>query len=268
MKNKIAFYFIAALSFICMPVYASTNLEVEALTPFNSLTPAKTMKVMALKKVEFENGIVFEDGTIITGDIIDVKQPKRAKLNASFKFQPTAYTYNGKTTKVLDSDFIAKYSEKKELDKGDLALTAATTAGNIFLKIPMLSQGVSMVKGMVKNEEGNILKSGAVQVYKDSPLSYVEEGKDVVINKEDVFVLKFKTHKAEDLDAPPQNNLTPAETPDKSESEQTSQTFIDVNTVSVPIIKEDEQTIQPIKSLHPDEVLLEVESSQKTAPVN
>lgn len=261
MKKKIIFLVITALFIISLPVKAATSVEVSAITPFNSLAPVKTMKVVSLQKVEFENGIVFEDGTVIEGEIIDVKQPKRAKLNASFKFQPTSYTYNGRTTKVLDPDFIAKYTEKKELNKGDLALSAATTAGNIFLKIPMLSQGVSMVKGMVKNPEDNRLKSGVVQVYKDSPLSYVEEGKDVVIHKEDVFYFKFKTHKAEDLDAP--NNVTPVEQTQNTNPAEPQGTVntIPVNTVTPPSA----ETVQKksIQTIHPDDVLREVELNSK-----
>lgn len=258
MKNNIFVSAMVFLSLTCTPVFAAVSVEVQALSNFNSLYPVKKMKIMSMEKVEFENGIVFENGTIVEGDIVEVKQPKRAKLNASFKFQPTSYTYNGKTVKVLDSDFIGKYKEKKPLDKGELALSAATTAGEFFLKIPMLSQGVSLAKGMIKNPEDNRLKSGVVQVYKDSPLSYVEEGKDIIIKKEDVFYLKFKTHEAEDLDAP--NNVTPVEVKEISNPavplvEQPSPETLEN---SEELIQKQEK-VENLKSAHPDEVLREVE---------
>lgn len=255
-KTAISFIFFA---FSFSPVFAAVSVEVEALSDFNSLYPVQKMKVMSMEKVEFENGIVFENGTIIEGDVIEVKQPKRAKLNASFKFQPTSYTYNGKTVKILDSEFVGKYKEKKDLNKGELALSAATTAGGFFLKIPLLSQGVSLVKGMVQNPEDNRFKSGVVQVYKDSPLSYVEEGKDIIIKKQDIFYLKFKTHEAEDLDAPP-NNVTPVE-----EKEISNTTPPDANSESKSIEQTQPDESQPaekvenLKSPHPDEVLREVE---------
>lgn len=255
-KTVISFIFFA---FSFSPVFAAVSVEVEALSDFNSLYPVQKMKVMSMEKVEFENGIVFENGTIIEGDVIEVKQPKRAKLNASFKFQPTSYTYNGKTVKILDSEFVGKYKEKKDLNKGELALSAATTAGGFFLKIPLLSQGVSLVKGMVQNPEDNRFKSGVVQVYKDSPLSYVEEGKDIIIKKQDIFYLKFKTHEAEDLDAPP-NNVTPVE-----EKEISNTTPPDANSESKSIEQTQPDESQPaekvenLKSPHPDEVLREVE---------
>ena len=132
MKNKFYLTLVLSFLFISMPAYAAKAVKVSALTEFNSLKPAETMQVITLERAEFKNGIVFEDGTVITGNIIDVKQPKRAKLNASFKFQPTSYTYNGKTEKITDPEFIAKYAEYKELDKASpLATSAATTAGGI-----------------------------------------------------------------------------------------------------------------------------------------
>ncbi len=199
MKKSLIFLFVLMVSF-AMPANAAQKVKVTALTPFNSLNPADKMKVLTLERVEFNNGIVFEDGTVVYGDIIEVKQPKRAKLNASFKFKPTSYMYNGKTYTVNDPDFIAKYVQYKELNKVEMATSAAATAGGIIFHIPLLSEGVSFVKGAIKNPDDNRFKSGAKQVYKDSIFSYVEEGKDVDIKENTMFILKFKSSDIEDLD--------------------------------------------------------------------
>lgn len=192
---------IATALLFATPAFAAQSLKVSALNDFKTTNPTKTMQVEALEHVEFKNGIIFENGTIINGQIIDVKQPKRGKRNASFKFKPTSYTYNGKTTAIDDENFIGKYKEYKELNKAELAGKAATTAGGMILHVPLFSQGISLIKGMWKNNEDNRLKSGVVQVYKDSPLTYVEEGKDVVIKEDDIFIFKFKSSESEDLDA-------------------------------------------------------------------
>ena len=263
----IAFFIFA---FCISPVYAAKSVKVSALTPFNSLRPVEKMKVMALERVEFKNGIVFEDGTVIYGDIFDVKQPKRAKLNASFKFRPTSYTYNGRTYKIEDPEFVAKYAEYKELDKAGLATSAATTAGGFLFHIPLLSEGVSMVKGMWQNKENNRLKSGVVQVYKDSPLSYIEEGKDVVIMKDTMFILKFKSSDAEDLDAPAENDND--EDSIKNEKQASGAAMpsnvVNVNNVVTPVPTEDETKVKPIKTVHPEEVLLEVENAENLKKSN
>lgn len=188
------------------PVFSSQAVKVSAVNDFTTVSPTKTLKVIAQEHAEFKNGIVFENGGLIIGEVIDVKQPKRGKRNASFKFKPISYTYNGKTTKIADDNFIGKYKEYKELNKGEVATKAATTAGGLILNIPLFSQGVSLIKGMWKNKEDNRIKSGVVQVYKDSPLTYVEEGKDVIIKEDDIFIFKFKTSESEDFDEQDTNN--------------------------------------------------------------
>ena len=188
-KIFICFTFLALLS---SPAFAKA-IKVSALQPFGTENASETLKVMALETVEFKNGIIFKDGAIIKGKVFDVTDPKRAKRNATFKFQPVEYTYNGKTTVINNEEFIGRYSPV--IDKGDIALSAASTAGGILLNIPGLGQAVSFVKGAVKDPDENRLKSGVKQIYKDSPLSYIEEGKEVVLAPDSIFVLKFKTGK-------------------------------------------------------------------------
>ena len=215
MKKNIILAIAATMLFVSMPANAAKSVKVTALSEFNSLFPTDQMKVVVVERAEFKNGLIFEDGTILKGEIFDVKQPKRAKRNATFKFRPITYTYNGKVQKINDPEFVAKYAPYKELDKGAIATSAATTAGGMIFHIPLLSEGVSLVKGMWKNPEDNRLKSGVVQVYKDSPLSYIEEGKDVVITKDTLFVLKFKSSDEEDLDVHPDEVLKEVESSSK-----------------------------------------------------
>ncbi len=263
---KKTFYFALFLSilFITSPAYAAKSVKVSALSEFNSLRPVKTMQVITLERAEFKNGLVFENGTVLTGNIIDVKQPKRAKRNASFKFQPTQYTYNGRTEKIEDPEFIAKYAEYKELNKAQLATSAATTAGGMIFHIPLLSEGVSFIKGLWKNPENNRLKSGALQVYKDSPLSYIEEGKDVYITKDTMFVLKFKSSKEEDLDAEENQeesdsvkNTEDTDSAEKTENLQSEKNMVPVS--SQTAAADNKPKTIPIED--PEEVLREVEQN-------
>lgn len=256
MKKIFYFALFFSVMFITAPAYAAKSVKVSALTDFNSLNPAKTMQVITLERAEFKNGLVFEDGTVLTGNIIDVKQPKRAKRNASFKFQPLTYTYNGRTQKIEDPEFIAKYAEYKELNKAQLATSAATTAGGMIFHIPLLSEGVSFIKGLWKNPENNRLKSGALQVYKDSPLSYIEEGKDVYITRDTMFVLKFKSSKEEDLDA--------EDNQDDSDSEKNTENIDNSEKNLVPVNSQSASADNKPKTIpieDPEEVLKEVEQN-------
>lgn len=56
-----------------------------------------------------------------------------------------------------------------------------------------LSIGYSAVEGAIKNEKDNRFKSSVNEVYQDSPLSYVEKGAELIIEKGQVFFLNFKT---------------------------------------------------------------------------
>ena len=254
--------FILAFVFILLslPASAAQKIKVSALTPFNSVNPTSKMKVITLERVEFNNGVVFEDGTVVTGDIVDVKQPKRGKLNASFKFKPTAYFYNGQRHVINDPNFIAKYIEYKELDKLGVATSAATTAGGIIFHIPLLSEGVSLVKGMWKNQEDNRLKSGVVQVYKDSPLSYVEEGKDIVIEENTMFILKFKSSDIEDFDSPSDTEETEPEAVSNNETTTTDTADVtEGGKVLSPVPDSVESKVNHIETINPDDILKEVE---------
>lgn len=246
-----------------MPAQCAQSVKVSALTSFNSLKPVSTMKVITLERAEFKNGMVFEEGTVLTGNIFDVKQPKRAKLNASFKFKPTTYLYNGRTGKIEDPNFVAKYAEYKPLDKAGIATSAATTAGGFIFHVPLLSEGVSMVKGMWKNSENNRLKSGVVQVYKDSPLSYIEEGKDIVINKDTMFILKFKSSDSEDLDIQDNSSGDVGEKQNSSATRQASSLKLKYSTLSDSLVENHNTEVKHIETVSPEDVLREVELNSK-----
>ncbi len=279
--KRLFIYAFTIVMFFALPANAAQKVKVSALTPFNSLNPPEKMKVITLERVEFNNGIVFENGTVIYGDITEVKQPKRAKLNASFKFKPTSYMYNGKTYTVNDPNFIAKYIEYKELNKLELATSTAATAGGIIFHIPLLSESVSFAKGVIKNQEDNRFKSGAKQVYKDSIFSYVEEGRDIDIKENTMFILKFKSSDIEDLDAETtceqqSQQLTEEEQKPPVNEQNDLKKHDDINT---PLPKpESEQEIKPavptvseannmpakhIVAVDPEKILREVELNTK-----
>lgn len=60
------------------------------------------------------------------------------------------------------------------------------------------------MQGAVKNEQGNRAKSAAVSVYENSPLSYINKGKELEIQEGQIFVMSFKQIKddEEDKDKP------------------------------------------------------------------
>ncbi len=184
-KFLILFAFI--LVFVCQPVFAET-IRVQALEDFTTENPLGYMSVKAMDDLVLDEDLIIKSESIIKGKIVDVKSPKRLKRNASFKFIPLSYTDMSGKTFEIKGYYPAKYTTK--LNKGGLAKSAALTVGNYFVK--GLSMGYSAIEGAVKNEKDNRFKSSVNAVYEDSPFSYVEKGKDIVIAKEQLFLLNFK----------------------------------------------------------------------------
>ncbi|HIS37791.1 TPA: hypothetical protein IAC10_14400 [Candidatus Scatousia excrementigallinarum] len=183
--------------FCVSPVWAE-RLHVQAMSDFSTFTPCKNITFKALNAIELSPDVKLWGGYIVQARIYEVIPPKRLKRNAGFKIVPVKYTDTNGNTYSINQEFIGKYSPKFELDKGELAKNAALSVGDYFLK--GLSLGYHAVEGAVKNEEGNRAKSSVVSVYKNSPLSYVENGQEIEIKKDDLFSFTFKTIDEEDDD--------------------------------------------------------------------
>ena len=112
---------------------------------------------------------------------------------------------------TFNENLKGKYS--MHMDKKELAKSASLTVGSYFVK--GLSLGVNAVEGAIKNEEGNRFKSSVVNVYENTPFSYVETGNELNILEGDIFWLKFKTPNDEEYseNAPNYEYTEPAETP-------------------------------------------------------
>ena len=175
---------------------AETNkIHVTTVGEFDTSNPSQKIDVRVLENGQL--GYYFlKEGDIIHCDVTKVTDPKRGKRSASFKVCPISYTSGGETTEINER-FEGKYAariiskeELKNIDKKKVGKKAVVTVGGFFVK--GATQAVSLAEGMIKNEEGNRLESGVKQVYKDSPLSYVEKGKELELNSDDAFYLIFK----------------------------------------------------------------------------
>ncbi len=179
--------FVFITVFLCQPVLAET-IRVQALEDFSTENPLEYMSVKAMDDLVLDEDLSIKSGCVIKGQVVDVKSPKRLKRNATFKFIPLSYTDESGQVTDINGYYPAKYTTK--LNKGELAKSAALTVGSYFVK--GLSLGYSAIEGAVKNEKDNRFKSSVNEVYEDSPFSYVEKGKDIVIKKEQMFLLNFK----------------------------------------------------------------------------
>ncbi len=198
MENLVKKGFVIISLILLFPSAAlAETLKVEALSAFSTEEPESSMRVKILEDAALDD-IVLYKGDILSGKTTDIVSPKRLKRNASFSFIPETYTdKSGKTHKFL-KEYKGRYAFP--LDKAGLAKTAGLAIGGYFVK--GLSLGVNAIEGAVKNEEGNRLKSSAVKVYENSPLSYIETGDELNILEGDIFLLKFRTNSYADDEEP------------------------------------------------------------------
>lgn len=176
------------LIMLSQPVLAKP-IAVEALSDFTTENPPKEMSIKLLEDIAVDDTLTIKAETIVDGNVVDVTDPKRLKRNASFTFVPTSYKDERGQVVVIKNYYPAKYTTK--VNKGQLAKSAALGVGSFFVK--GLSIGYSAVEGAIKNEKDNRFKSSVTEVYQDSPLSYVEKGEELVIEKGQLFFLNFKT---------------------------------------------------------------------------
>lgn len=202
--KKILYLLVLIFGLLCQPVLAKT-VAVEALNDFSTEKPSARMSIRILEDLAIDDNVVFSEGTVVDGKVVDVTDPKRLKRDATFTFVPLSYVdKNGKTIDVKGY-YPAKYTTK--ISKGELAKNVGLGVGNFFVK--GLSLGYSAVEGAVKNEKDNRFKSSVTEVYKDSPFSYVEKGTELVIEKNQMFYLNFKSKDDEDESDLPNYEYTP-----------------------------------------------------------
>lgn len=177
------------LLFMCQASVLAATIKVQSQSDFTTENPPEKLTVKAVTDLVLDDGfLIINEGYILKGDIVDVSSPKRLKRDASFAFILKEYTDNNGETHKVDSLVKGKFTTK--FDYKSAAKSAALGVGSYFVK--GLSSAYAAVEGAVKNEEGNRLKSGAVSLYESTPISYVEKGEDIVIKKDQIFILNFK----------------------------------------------------------------------------
>lgn len=87
------------------------NVKVEAMSEFSTLNPPSEWQVKIAESFTTKSGETIYEGSIITGKIEEIQDPKRLKRNANFKFIPTSY-YDAITeiTYPVNQYIVGKYN--------------------------------------------------------------------------------------------------------------------------------------------------------------
>ena len=181
---------------LLLPAFATQKIYLEALEDFNSANPSKTFSAKVLETSVIEGKVLFEQDKI--NCVFDKKkEAKRAKIDAKIFFQIESYE-NKNGVHKFNQNISAKYAQnvlnketiKRNVTPKKAVKTAASVAGGAIVEGGKYI--VSFAEGIIENEEGNRLKSGAKQVYDDSFLSYVEYGDEIDIKIGDKFYFIIK----------------------------------------------------------------------------
>jgi len=167
-----------------------------AQTEFSTAKPSRSFEVKLNEAVELDDGSSLNANSILYGKVIQVEDGLRGKRQGYFKFYLQKCIIAEEEIDMTRKNIIVKVTHYEPLDKKKVAkkvaTSSATTVAGKVLKVPVLSQGVSFVKGAVKADDGeNRFAEGAKQVYKDSPLSYIEKGGSLIVNPGSVVKLRF-----------------------------------------------------------------------------
>ena len=175
--------------------YIPHKITVQFEEDFSSEYPPKSFNVTVYEDYYIKNMGMIAKGTVLYLEILKVSDAKRAKRDASVEARIVkVYSpINDETVNVNNPRAIVKLSKYKELDKGNVATNVGITVANHFVK--HITYPAHFVKGVVKDKEGNRLKSGVKEVYDSSILSYVEKGEELNLQAGDLATLTYYTKK-------------------------------------------------------------------------
>ncbi len=181
------------LMILANPAFAGTKVLVQSLDNFSTVSPKYQMSVKVVETHKFRSGFTLEKGSVIKSTVVKVTDPKRGKRNAYIVLRPSTYTVPSKGNQVRylkNGRLEAKVYKSKKLNKKEAAEKGAVGVGGLML--PGLSQLYYFGKGYSHPQKGKSrLASGGRSVYENSPLSYVEKGKEMQIRRGEYLKLKF-----------------------------------------------------------------------------
>lgn len=186
--KKILSIFVVAIVLLTSKAQAQT-IKVSAVDNFSSDQPASIFRIKTLEDNEIQ-GMLFKSDTIISGIVLRVQEPTRGKRDGYFEFIPNLITYQGESVKINLPKTAAQIMYYKPTDPKKETLNATLKVANFFLK--GLISGIEFAQGAIKAENGQRIKSGAMNVYNNSFLSYIEVGNQLNIKSGDILVLKLK----------------------------------------------------------------------------
>ncbi len=186
----------ALIIILIIPIFAVAEViprKVLAVTPFDlsykTIHNGSVLELIAIENSNISEGITINAGEKFSVKIVKYVKPKRGKRDGYYKIE---YLHNDNN--VVGS---MRVSTPKDLE-GTVKSVGVSVVGHV-LKVPGFSQAVAISKGLIKPDgDKSRLASAGENLYQSTPLKYVEKGKDFVIEKDGVVVLKLRVNNLEE----------------------------------------------------------------------
>lgn len=175
-----------------MPAYACAK-SAKAMTygEISTGSPHSWYSFQLIEDLELTENFCIKEGSLITGRLTDIKNPRVGKRDAYIEIKPVQYTFENKIYDLSPYKIKLKIEAYKPIKAKDVATFAASSTVGILL--PGVNESYSFYKGVKSAEEyDNKIKAGIVQVYKDSPFSYIEKGNELNTRQGEIVILKLK----------------------------------------------------------------------------
>jgi len=200
-KRIFSLFLILALQGFYLLTYAKT-VKVTALNDFSSLNPPYNFNVRIDEDFTSETLNLYTD-YVLHGYIYKVIPPKRLKQDANFIYVPTSYTDNKNYTHNLQN-VVATHSNT--VNKAEIVVGSALVLTIGLIPTLLATTGFFAAEGALKDNSGDIIKSSVNNAYDKSCLSMVKKGNDLIINKNQEFLLNIAVIKNQE----PNYSYTPA----------------------------------------------------------
>lgn len=183
--------FAVILVLLSSSVLAKT-INAGVVEPISTIEPLKIYQLEIIDTCKVHKNLIFKEGGIITGNVIEIKKPKHWHRDAYIVFRPTLYTINDNTIDLTDYKIKAKIAKFQSINIFGPATWVILNTAEFM--IPGVFEACSFVNGYQQADEHKI-KAGFKRIYKDSPFAYPEKGSELETTKGDYVLLKLNFKK-------------------------------------------------------------------------
>lgn len=181
-------------------IYAISTQKVEK----EEIKTGDKLTFISLKECKIIDDIRIEEHAEITVEVKKYNKPKRGKRDGNLKVKVISYQdlINKKTIDLKERNILGTLKHSTPKDIKDIIESASVSVVGKLLKVPGFSQAFAATKGLIKPNEGESrLKSAGHNLYESTPLTYIEEGKDLTIEEDSVVVIKVNEKKKKETNS-------------------------------------------------------------------